>query len=664
MKIKGIMALAAVLALSLSSCGESGTSPVTSAETTAAAAPEPADTETAAEFTDKITETAAASLSCTSGSGHDTVPPSPVSEKETGIDLSLYGSNARFYPSDDIYVKWIDVGYAGKMPDLLMISDRKQLDYAKIRYPLSIPDDADEDTRFHSDDPLTEPFEEMTEKYPVGEYTYLLEYVRASGGGYHIIPAGIVISDDRIAFIASPDSKYPEWGDTVPDVCSDYCYMAAVPKGYLSSGTYPGWEQPDEDNMYRDADYRISAYFTDTDDVYDIYGDTNYIIRTRDEYDDFLAMSSQLLTVRGGRVISVGDPDLEKAAVIVCFFKSADCNGAQAADAGERKVIVDGNTITVQYPLGWDERSGTYMIYAYIPKRFLTEQSYDGWQAPPHTEPARAGIPDIDRSKYGKDAVILTAEDIVIYGSHTSCTDFSGRYVMRGEKGISAVWDDLEMYGDNNFEQFVEKNRFTPDNGKYPAGCENVIFVQYNNFDHYGSGLRPYALVIDGNKAEFLYTENKNADKTDKRPDSYCFFAAVPEELLDSIDFDGWSVYDEAPAFGKDRVAEVGSGNIGEMYYKEPDNEDIVTDPETGIRYVKNQLLISAFTEADRNDIESIIGETGAEIVGYIELTNDYQIEFGRDMSVEDLQNIADLFESYPFIGSVTLNIVSDVDLG
>ena len=123
-------------------------------------------------------------------------------------------------------------------------------------------------------------------------------------------------------------------------------------------------------------------------------------------------------------------------------------------------------------------------------------------------------------------------------------------------------------------------------------------------------------------------------------------------------------MYDEAPAFGKDSVAEVGSGNIGEMYYKEPDNEDIVTDPETGIRYVKNQLLISAFTEADRYDIESIIGETGAEIVGYIELTNDYQIEFGRDMSVEDLQNIADLFESYPFIGSVTLNIVSDVDLG
>ena len=169
-----------------------------------------------------------------------------------------------------------------------------------------------------------------------------------------------------------------------------------------------------------------------------------------------------------------------------------------------------------------------------------------------------------------------------------------------------------------------------------------------------------YALVIDGKKAQFLYTENKNVDKSNKRPDSYCFFAAVPKELLVSVNFDGWSVYDESPAFGTDYVTEGVSDNTGELYYKKPSNEDIVTDPETGIRYVKNQLLISAFIEADRYDIESIINEVGADIVGYIELTNDYQIEFDWDMSIEDLQNIADYFEGYPFISSVTLNIISD----
>ena len=164
-------------------------------------------------------------------------------ELDIGIDLSRYGNNARFYSNDDIYVEWIDVGYIEKMPNFLMISDRTQLDYAKIRYPLNIPDDADEDTRYHLDNSMIEPFEEMTEKYPVEEYTYLLEYVRANGGGNHIIPLGIIISDDRITFINSPDSKYPEWGDTIPDVCSDYCYMAAVPKEYLTSENYPGWVQ-------------------------------------------------------------------------------------------------------------------------------------------------------------------------------------------------------------------------------------------------------------------------------------------------------------------------------------------------------------------------------------------------------------------------------------
>ena len=658
MTIKSILAYAAVLSLSLSSCGENSASPASSAET-AAASPVVNEKDAAPGSPDDTTETTASGIP-TDISAAVTKADKTGKKTDAVIDMSRYGEGARFYSTDDVYVEWIDVGSVEKMPSFLMITTREQLEYAKVRYPLSIRGDADENTIYHLNSPITEPFEKMTEKYPIEEYTYLLEYVRANGGGYHIIPSGIMIGSDRIYFIDSPDSVFPELEDSMPDVCSDYCYMAAVPKEYLSSGSYPGWEQPDEDNMYQDANYRLSARFTDTDDVYDIYGDTHYIMRTREEYDDFLAMSSQLMTVRGAHVISDERPDLDEAAVLAYFRRSADADGAAPA---ERRVVIEGNTVTVEYPVGWDDRTGTYMIYAFIPKRFLTAQSYEGWQAPPHTEPKQADIPFIDRSKYGRDALILTSEDIVIYGSHTSCTDFSGKYVMRGEKGISAVWDGLEMYRDDNFRQFVEDNRFNLDFEKYPSECENVIFVQYNNFDYYGSRLHPYALVIDGNKAEFLYNENKDADKSDKRPDSYCFFAAVPKELLGNVDLEGWSVYDEAPSFGTQTVSDGASGDAGEMYYKEPEAKDIVTDPENGVKYVKNQLLVSAFTDADRYDVENIINEVGADIVGYIGLTNDYQIEFRREMTIADLQYAADILDSCSFISCVTLNIVSDADI-
>lgn len=98
-----------------------------------------------------------------------------------------------------------------------------------------------------------------------------------------------------------------------------------------------------------------------------------------------------------------------------------------------------------------------------------------------------------------------------------------------------------------------------------------------------------------------------------------------------------------------------------DMYFKEPTSEDIVTDPETGIRYVKNQLLISADPMCDREFIRELIEEAGAEIVGYIGLTNDYQIEFREDKTPEELQKIADTDFAYPGIWNVTLNIVSEI---
>lgn len=100
--------------------------------------------------------------------------------------------------------------------------------------------------------------------------------------------------------------------------------------------------------------------------------------------------------------------------------------------------------------------------------------------------------------------------------------------------------------------------------------------------------------------------------------------------------------------------------DLGQMYYKEAKPEDFVTDKKSGIKYVKNQLLVS-FTMGTPNDwekMESICQEIDAEIVGYIEFTSDFQIEFKHDKTYEELEELAKKLEDeYYFIINVSLNL-------
>lgn len=108
-----------------------------------------------------------------------------------------------------------------------------------------------------------------------------------------------------------------------------------------------------------------------------------------------------------------------------------------------------------------------------------------------------------------------------------------------------------------------------------------------------------------------------------------------------------------------------GSENIGENYFKEPGPDDIVTDDLSGLQFVKNQLLISCEmgTPDVKAKVQEICDEIGAEIVGYIELTSDFQIEFKRDMSYDDLMKVAEeLRGKYYFILDITLNTATKVN--
>lgn len=66
--------------------------------------------------------------------------------------------------------------------------------------------------------------------------------------------------------------------------------------------------------------------------------------------------------------------------------------------------------------------------------------------------------------------------------------------------------------------------------------------------------------------------------------------------------------------------------NSEKIEFKEFTNDDVTF--ENNERFIKNQLLITAADKFSYSDVEKAVGNYGGKIVGCIEFTNDYQVEF------------------------------------
>lgn len=99
---------------------------------------------------------------------------------------------------------------------------------------------------------------------------------------------------------------------------------------------------------------------------------------------------------------------------------------------------------------------------------------------------------------------------------------------------------------------------------------------------------------------------------------------------------------------------------MGIPQYTAPGIEDIVTE-EDGIRHVKNQLLISADMKSELSDFTHLGEERGFDIVGYIDMTKDYQIKFRKDMSYDELKAEKEYYKTLDYVSDCFLNLASDV---
>ena len=123
------------------------------------------------------------------------------------------------------------------------------------------------------------------------------------------------------------------------------------------------------------------------------------------------------------------------------------------------------------------------------------------------------------------------------------------------------------------------------------------------------------------------------------------------EEILATVEF---ALSDGTP------LKDISREDIGEIYAKDAVKSDIAMTAD-GIKYVRNQLLVSAKMDCTKEKIENLGSAYGFEIVGYIELTQDYQIEFTCDMEEAELLKMIKVLEEEDCISMCSLNSVVEV---
>ncbi|MGN0608673.1 MAG: S8 family serine peptidase [Oscillospiraceae bacterium] len=100
----------------------------------------------------------------------------------------------------------------------------------------------------------------------------------------------------------------------------------------------------------------------------------------------------------------------------------------------------------------------------------------------------------------------------------------------------------------------------------------------------------------------------------------------------------------------------------GKIYYKDIQSEEDIEFDGNGIYYVRNQILLTAKDNASFDEINALAESINAEIVGYIEITNDYQIELNTAATSEELYLLIGELQNNLLVDYASLNTVIETD--
>lgn len=99
------------------------------------------------------------------------------------------------------------------------------------------------------------------------------------------------------------------------------------------------------------------------------------------------------------------------------------------------------------------------------------------------------------------------------------------------------------------------------------------------------------------------------------------------------------------------------------LYYEMVQDENVRKDTDSGMEYVENQLIILAVEGTEKERIEELIEPYEAEIVGYIEATNLYQIQFDKGYSYKELKEIGKELQKNDEISDSEINAAFDTEI-
>jgi len=101
-----------------------------------------------------------------------------------------------------------------------------------------------------------------------------------------------------------------------------------------------------------------------------------------------------------------------------------------------------------------------------------------------------------------------------------------------------------------------------------------------------------------------------------------------------------WGIRDYSfPTASSSTAASSGRSEMSEnLYFLIPNADNIVTNPENGIRYVNNEILLRAGREASKEDIQALADKYGGTVTGWLEASNQFQIQFQNTYKYDDLK--------------------------
>lgn len=102
--------------------------------------------------------------------------------------------------------------------------------------------------------------------------------------------------------------------------------------------------------------------------------------------------------------------------------------------------------------------------------------------------------------------------------------------------------------------------------------------------------------------------------------------------------------------------------DVGEISFTEPDDSHIIYDEEEDIYHVDNQILLTANENVTKEQVAQLVQPYQGTIVGYIEITNDFQIEFMGITSVEQLREIASALQGSDLIVEAYVHDLFETD--